>query len=399
MSYSKIFLFYILTVFLAFSSCKKEEISEMMENIDDPEVKITTTNPLISQMRSGTTATDGLDLGCFSVDFPFDLISGDETIYTINNFDDFDDVLEGAGKFIDFVYPVNVTYPDGTTASIADGEALGDTFAACIPDSGWGEDLFPAFLITEFNSCYQMVYPLDLINGEGNTMTANNEDELVDLIATHYDLFFEFPFSLIDEDGNTVTADNSEELFGLLIECDEVINPGGGDPFGDCWDYTYPFNMVDQDGNIIVINNHDDICNIVLSGAVLDYVFPLTLVNGDGEELIVNNNDELGDAWADCGDWGGGEYGVDVLSFIFNSDMSDDGYECYSINYPLAYTNLVTGETNSINDVTEIEAYIDNMYGFYGEIVFPVTVTETTTGNQVTLDDIEAYYDFLYSCY
>lgn len=370
----------------------------MKEVLEEPEVETMTSNPLISQMRSGT-ATDGLDLGCFSVDFPFDLISEDGTTYTINDVDDFDAVLESAGEFIDFAYPVNVTYPDGTTASIADGEALGDAFASCIPDGGWDEDLFPAFLITELNSCYQMVYPLDLVDGEGNTMTANDEDELVDLVATYYDLFFEFPLSLIDEDGNTLTADNDEELFELLIECDEVINPGGGDTFGDCWDYTYPFDMTDQDGNIITINSHDDICNIVLSGAVLDYVYPITLVNGEGQELVVNNDEELNEAWADCGEWYPGEYGVDVFSFIFNSDTFNNGYECYTINYPLAYTNVETGESGSINDATEAEAYINGTYGFYDEVVLPVTVTEIETGNQVTLDDIEAYYDFLYSCY
>jgi len=157
--------------------------------------------------------------------------------------------------------------------------------------------------------------------------------------------------------------------------------------------------MTDQDGNIITINSHDDICSIVLGGAVLEYVFPLTLVNGEGEELIVNNNDELNDAWADCDSWGGYGYGVDVFNFIFNSDIFDYGYECYSINYPLAYTNTETGETGSINDAAEAVAYVDNTYGFFDEVVFPVTITETETGNQVTLDDIDAYYDFLYSCY
>ncbi len=395
MTYSKIFFFGFIAMLLAFSSCKKEEISEVEDFIEQPPIETTAVNPLVSQMKVDGTTTDGLDLGCFSIDFPFSLVSEDGTTYTINSIDDFD-TLEITEEIIDYVYPINITYTDdGTTASIEDAEALGDAFAACIPDTGWGEDLFPAFLITELNSCYQMVYPFNLVDGEGNILTANDEDELVDLVATNYDLSFQFPISLVDEDGNTLTANDDEELFELLIACDDIIDWEG--PFDDCWDFSYPFEMVDQDGNIYVINNHDDLCNLVLSGVTIDYVFPLTLVNGNGEELVVNNNEELDAAWLDCEGWN--DYEVSVFAFIINSDIFSYYYECYSINYPLEYINTETGETGSIEDVDAASVFLDDDDSiFFTEIVFPVTVTETATGVQITFNVSEDYYEFFYNC-
>lgn len=399
MNYSKIFFFGIVAMLLAFSSCKKEEISEIDDIITDVSPEITITNPLVYKMETGG-ANDGLDLGCFSVDFPFDIVA-DGTTYTINSEDDFEAVFANEVEYVDFAYPINITYnADGTTVSIADGEALGEVFASCVPDDGWDEDLFPAFLITDISSCYQMVYPVNLVDFDGNVSTANDEDEFIDLISTYDNiLFFEFPLNLTNEEGNDVAANDVDELFELLLACDGIDNPDGGNPNNeDCWDFTYPFSMVDQDGNVYEINNHEDLCSAVLFGLELEYVFPLTLANAAGETLVVNNTEELEEAWADC--WGGyGEFGIDLFGFILSSDIFGSGYECYSINYPLEYINTETEETSSIDDAAAAEAYITGYPEFFDEVILPVTVTELETGNQVTFDDVETYFDFLYNCY
>jgi len=410
MKYSKLIFFFTLTVLLAFSSCQKEEISEM---VDEPtgqvEPPVTShSNVLVPQIQaSSSSSTDGLNLGCFTIDVPFDLIADGVTI-TINGIDDLETALTDTVVFIDFGYPLDITYPDGTTDILADGVALGEAFASCIPDSGWNEDLFPVFLITDGNSCYEMAYPVNLVDDQGNNIVANDEGELVDLIANNPDLYFTFPFNLIDEDGNTLTAENEEELFELLILCEEVINPdttdywGGVNPFGDCWDFVYPFNMVDQDGNTVVINNHDDICNAMLNGFILVYTFPLTLVNSDGEELVVNNMGELAGAWVDCNTIVTEPTNeLLLLLFLFQSDLDpNSGPECYSINFPLEYINNQTGEAGSIADLAGVEDYISNSSQTIGldKVTFPVTVTATATGDQVTLEDLEAYFNFISDC-
>lgn len=75
-------LFYDLLVLFAFISCSKQE---------EVRPETTSNNLLISQMVSFSSNTEGLDLGCFSVDFPFDLdVAG--IVVTINNDDGFETV-------------------------------------------------------------------------------------------------------------------------------------------------------------------------------------------------------------------------------------------------------------------------------------------------------------------
>ncbi len=401
MNYSKLFLFGILAMLLAFSSCEKEEISQVDDVIPQVPTETQITNPLVYKMETGG-ATDGLDLGCFSIDFPFDLIV-DGTTYTIGSIEDFEAVLinEPEAEYVDFVYPINITYNvDGTTASIADGEALGEAFASCVPDDGWDENFFPAFLIDEESSCYQMVYPVNLVDLDGNVVTANDEDEFIDLISGYEDiLFFQFPLSLTDDEGNTVTANDVDELFVLLFDCEGgVDNPDGGNPDNDdCWDFTYPFSMVDQDGNVYEINSHEDLCSAALYGLELEFVFPLTLANGGGEELVVNNLEELEAAWADCWGYSGGGTGLDLVFFLLISDVFPTDDACYSVNYPLEYIDVETGETGSIEDAAAAEVYLSSTPGFH-EVVLPVTVTEIETGNEVTFEDIESYFEYIYNC-
>lgn len=421
MKYSKLLLFFALTVMLAFSSCKKDEISEMEETpIGEVEVTTRTHNALVGQMQASVSNTGGLDLGCFTVDFPFDLVVDDDTI-TISAVEDFEDAIFQTAIYIDFTYPLSITYTeDGTTEEIADGEALGEAFAICVPDSGWNEDLFPVFLISDLNSCYTLSYPLSTVDGQGNTYVANDEDELVDLIANHPELYFEFPFDLIDEDGNAQTATNEEELFNLLILCDDTTTGGGGpvdttdcwggfNPFADCFEFVYPISVLNLDGNTEVLEDEDEFINGLFNGTFLDFVYPLTVVDQDGTEIVVNDNAALEAIFDTCygnggngggnGGGGGGSFNdeIPVVIFIFQSDLYS-GLECYSLVYPITYTDPTTGTTSTLADEQAVTDYLNG--GAFGTevLLFPASVTATATGEEVTFDTIEDYMSFVEDC-
>lgn len=419
MKYSNYIFLLALSLLTFFSSCKKDEISETKETIEEPTPTTSSTNALVAQMQVSTTNMDGLDLGCFSVDFPFDL-DVDGTVVTITDNDSYNAVFNDPVMYIDYVYPINITYPDETTATIEDGEALGNAFASCIPDTGWNENLFPAFLITDLNSCYDLVYPLSLQDiFTGTVYTANSESEMIDLIANYPDLFFEFPFDLVDADGNTATATNEDELFTLLLECND-INPGGGTPSDstgcwyfyfptdDCWDYVYPFDMLDQNGNTVTINNQDDVYNAMLNGDVLQYIFPVTIVNPDGDELVANDLAELEQAWWGCdvpgsGSGSGGGTSITELflpDLLWHSDVTDmTGFECYSLNYPLEYYNCQAPDVMEVLvDQAAAEEYFMTFFGECAFVQLPVTITTIATGEQITFENEFEFFDFLANC-
>ncbi len=389
-------LFATIAMMLVFSSCRKEEVSEIEDVIPPTETVLETTNPLVPQMQFSMTNNDALDLGCFAVDVPFEL-NVDGTIVAINDYTEFEETIVDGAELVDFVYPINITYQDGTTEVVEDGEQLGEAFANCIPDTGWGENSFPVFLISDESSCYSLVYPLNVVDTEGTVTAVDSQDELVDLVSTGELYFFEFPISLNDDEGNTVSATNDEELFALLMEC-EIIETDipGGDPINDCWEYQYPFDMTDQDGNTVTINTHDDICNASLNGLELEYNFPLTLVNPEGEELVVNNMGELTEAFLECfPDFEGVD--LDLGSFIGNSALVSNP-NCYSIIYPLDYINNDTGESNSINDDTAALEYLNSTQEWGDVIVLPITVIDVSSGDEITIEDLNGYFEYIFTC-
>jgi len=403
MNYSKVFLFGILSIVLAFSSCKKDEISQVEEVIPEVTPQTVISNPLVYKLESDTTMTQGLELGCFSVDFPFDVevitgIGTDELIWTVisvSNFDDLESLFLNEMIIADFVYPIIVTYLDGTPGWLFNEDALGSAFASCIPDSGWSGDLFPVFLISDESSCYQMDYPTYLIDANGNFLTANNESQLIDLMATNEDLFFQFPVRLIDDDGSVLTVNYADELFELLVICDDVIDQYEEIPFyalGICGDFVYPINVMNQDGNTVVVNSYDELCNFTLNGLVSGFSFPLTWINNEGEEVVVNNMEELATSSIGC-------YVIiveHISLYLFYSLSNSFFGECYLINYPI---NYMDAETEEITYIADEDAALDILSeeGYYS-IVFPITIIEVETGNQVVLYDHEDYGELISNC-
>jgi len=398
MKLSKIFFFLILSILVVFSACKEEEISKDITTEQPVVPEVVEHNPLVANVSASVSSSEGLDLGCFSIDLPFGLnVDGIEV--QISNEADFENALQGEPEFIDFIYPLNITYPDGTTESLADGEALGEAFASCVPDGGWDyeEGDFPAYLICDLNSCYQIVYPLNLVDSEGNTYIATTEEEFVDLIAEHWDLFFEFPVNLLDEDGETVSAGSDEELFELLASCEEIDwpsdtldwNGGGAYQFG-CYEFQYPITLVGQNGDLITANDADEFISIVLNGGIMGFGFPLTLVAEDGTTIVVNSDEEMNDALYECE----GVVLLELPMFILYQFATNLGLgDCYEVLYPITLLD-VAGNVVTINDDTAAAVEYNNTDQWFVE--FPITLL--IDGVETTITDSESMGEIWESC-
>ena len=413
----------LLLIFAAFmftfTSCTEDPISDQ-EIIEIPtDIDEDMYNPLLDNIENRDDLEGGLELGCFSIDVPFSL-DVDGTIVEINTFED----LENAFDFdstdvainVDFVYPLAITYEDGETAELADGEALGEAFALCIPDEGWEtpdstgfDGTFPAFLITELNSCYELVYPVTLQDIDGTTYVANNEEELVDLLASENFLEFVFPISLEDEDGITSAA-SGDELFDLLINCQEQPWDGGDDetdcPLNiggiACYDITFPVTFSTVDGGELVINDYEELSTAFLNGNITDFVYPVTLVEiGTDESVTVNDNDELNDAidacWEGTSGNGGGidsTGGVAVFFFLGANDLEID---CYDVNYPVDVITM-DGTQVTFDSADDIDTAFETGENIPMDLVYPVSATLTESGEVVTIESAEGIFALFENC-
>lgn len=420
MKKSNILLLLFAAFMITFASCTKDEdinapeITEIPTEIDEDQY-----NSLLDNIENRDDLEGGLELGCFSIDTPFSL-DVDGTVVEINTYED----LETAFTFdstdvavnVDFVYPLNITYEDGETAELADGEALGEAFALCIPDEGWEapdstgfDGSFPAYLICELNSCYQLVYPVTLIGTDGTTFAANSEEEFIELISTEDFLAFQFPISLDGEDG-VVVADNSEDLFDLLLECDNDPWDGGDGGIDTtitiggigCLDLDFPLSYITTNDNEVEVNSFEEFISSVLNGSFGDFVYPVSLTNIEtGESSTVNSQDEFAQALEDCAgfDNGGGDvdppFGGNALLFFLSSNDFDG--DCYSINYPV---DVITSDSLQVtyDNVDNLLTVLNSGQNIPVDLVYPVDVTIIETNEIVTLTEDQALFTLVEIC-
>jgi len=393
----------LLTMVLFTTSCEKEDTVDIINTETDTVLpdRIFVQNPLFN--RSGASE-EGLDLDCFEILYPFSVVDNDGIEYEITRIEDFESILseiEG-NEIIDFVYPINVLTDDGGFA-VADAFGLGELFALCVPDGGWNEDDFPAYLIDNTNSCYTLDYPISVEDLNGNVEVAENETEFVGLISEE-DLFFVFPFGLIDEDGTALEITNVDALFNTLFDCnfidqDSLWDWEVGFEFIGCYRVEFPLIVVTEDGEVEV-NNHMELCDLMLEGQLIGYGFPLTLLDEEGDEIVVNSEEEFNEAIAAC-NIVGGENPEELFLLLAGAIGNDQNgtNACYTIQFPIIVNiNDSDGntETQSINSLTEAIELSQGEFQLI-ELEYPINVS-LANGEEVTFESGSDIFEVLNSC-
>ncbi len=383
----KILLFFLVAGALFMTSCQEDSF----DTTDNGKTDVTPETELVNNVFAQTrTDGNGVELECLTILYSFELELLDGTQVTVASDEDFEDILlnqDTSNYIVDFVYPLTVEDEDDNEVSVADLEELVELFASCIPDDGWGDggsdgsELVPAFLIDGENSCYELVYPINLVDENGNTVTVADEDEFIDALAANPILFFEFPITLSNDEGD-VTINNIEELFAALWDCEEFENPCDSIPIGGasylgCYQVEFPIELVLVDGSTVTVADEDEFANLLWSGEVAGFVYPLTLTDDEGNVVVVDSDEALSNAINDCYDF----EPLWALEFLFNSGPEAG---CYEINYPITIGGTVVNNTEEYFQVLET---INDPADF--EINYPASVTLIDDGSTVTLNSNE----------
>lgn len=395
----QIFMF-ILVATVLLTSCQQENFDDIIVEDPDFQPEEVITNSLLNAMLVSNTSST-MDLGCVSISFPFDMVTASGATATINSEEDFIAALDDiADPVVDFIYPVTGTDVDGITTSYANGEDLGVAFGSCIPDDTWDDasengDVLPAFLFEEL--CLDLVYPVGLEDLNGNTYTANDEGELIDILATVEFPFFTLPLTAIDENGNNITIENLDEFYTGVFDCGDASPPvvGNGiviEGFA-CNTLLYPFDVETANGSVITINDENEYADLILSGESVELLFPFSLLTLEGEIIVVEDIEGVITAFELCG--------ISIITeptdpcdtpahvlIFFNQNL------CGYVNYPV---QLLAG--GMVYDINDMDDYFD-VYNAYAwdeiDFQYPITVTEGTT--TTTLNSDEEVCTYIQDC-
>ncbi|WP_353779370.1 hypothetical protein [Winogradskyella sp. 3972H.M.0a.05] len=211
-----------------------------------------------------------------------------------------------------------------------------------------------------FDFCFDFVYPIDLSYNNGTTVSVNSFEELIEvLIGSNNDLYVNgiaFPFDVetYNEDSDAievVTINNEEEFISLLEDCDfdapdcacteeydpvcvEVSDPSGvaftitypnacwaecdgfteadfvddcendynGNGGEECFTFNFPLTIITDDGETITVDSEEELGTVLYDVYYFDFVYPFTVTTDDNEVVTINSEEDWLDVLEDCYD-------------------------------------------------------------------------------------------------
>jgi hypothetical protein len=149
----------------------------------------------------------------------------------------------------------------------------------------------------------------------------------------------------------------------------------------DCFDLVFPLDVTDGTTNT-TINSYEELVSYYESlgdNAEPDFVYPIMIQYEDGTQLQIDTLEDLENAFDEC---------------------YDDFDDCFTLNFPVTLTDE-SGNNVTVNSEQELSDFWDANATdtFEPTFVYPITVTLTADGSQLTINNDEEFDDLFEECY
>ncbi len=261
------------------------------------------------------------DFMCFDIQFPISVTMPNESQISIGNEDELYEAVESYYEMSDeydglpeINFPINIIfYFDDENGNeieeivgVGSYEELEMYFEIC--EDGWDDDGWDDEDWYEID-CFDLVYPLTIVNPEGEVLTVDSENNLHEYIDQYYencnsndcgDFNLYYPltveyYSETNDQVQTLTINSEEELEALL---DEYCYDEGWDD-ETCGEIVYPVTVEAPNGEQFTANSEEEVygfmeewysnnCNAVECDDDFEVVYPITMEFEDEQgEIIV----------------------------------------------------------------------------------------------------------------
>ena len=261
------------------------------------------------------------DFMCFDIQFPISVTMPDESQVSIGNEDELYEAVESYYEMSDeydglpeINFPFNIIFyfddENGNeieeVVGVGSYEELEMYFEIC--EDGWDDDGWDDEDWYEID-CFDLVYPLTIVNPEGEVLTVDSENNLHEYIDQYYencntndcgDFNLYYPltveyYSETNDQVQTLTINSEEELEALL---DEYCYDDGWDD-ETCGEIVYPVTVEAPNGEQFTANSEEEVysfmekwysnnCNTVECDDDFEVVYPITMEFEDEQgEIIV----------------------------------------------------------------------------------------------------------------
>ncbi|MEO1031297.1 MAG: hypothetical protein AAFX55_07815 [Bacteroidota bacterium] len=207
----------------------------------------------------------------------------------------------------DFVYPLTLSYNNGTTVTVEDLDGLIEVMLGSTDELYINGIAFP-FDVETFDD------DTDSIEVE----TIDDEEEFIELLLSC--AFDDDDIDDCDEDYDpvcVVVTDPSGETFvvtypnecyaiedgftenDFVDDCEDDYYVGGG---VECFELNFPVSVITENGDVITINSEEELATALYDVYVFDFVYPITVTLGDETVVTINDPEDIEDILEDCYD-------------------------------------------------------------------------------------------------
>ena len=214
-----------------------------------------------------------------------------------------------------------------------------------------------------FDFCFDFVYPLNLSYNNGTTVSVDSLEDLISILINSNDNLYingvEFPFNVETYNGSgaieIVTINNEDDFFNLLEDCDfdavdececiEDYNPVCVEvqtPDGESFIITYPnqcYALCDGFTPNNFVNNCTGDYNNTGGYPCFDLNFPLTIITNENQTITVNSQVELDNAL----------YNTYYFDFVYPFEVTTDDGNIESIQNEDDFIELLESCYNEYN--------------------------------------------------
>ncbi len=261
-------------------------------------------------------------------------------------------------------------------------------------------------LLEDFEDCYSVVYPINLIDVDSSVVSVNTDEELVDILLTGTIVDISYPITLSSLDAETLEVISEAELKQLVEECEDDEDEDDDDDDDDdenheglesleealeCYTPTYPLMFLDMDNSVVSIDNVEQL-ESVLEEEEFELVFPIEL-SDDEQVYTITNTEELEAIAEECEDDEDDE-DEDEDDDDDDDDENHEGLEsleealeCYTPTYPLMFLDM-DNSVVSIDNVEQLESVLEEEEF---ELVFPIELSDDEQVYTITnTEELEA---------
>lgn len=157
------------------------------------------------------------------------------------------------------------------------------------------------------NICFEFIYPITLSYNDGTTVTVLNEEQLISILENETsDLYLDgivFPFDILVSGNNNPVTINDEQAFWNVIENCDMGSYEDSIRENNCFAYEYPFSLITNNNQTVVITSENALLDLINGFNndyfIIDFVYPFS-VTINNEIIQIQNAFEYEELIENC---------------------------------------------------------------------------------------------------